>query len=69
MEQGSVGLLGTRAFFVPHFLILGNGLHSATITFQVPRDRFRQLLIREGRGCKDKRNSQSLYNYRCDKFI
>ena len=33
----------------------------ASMAFRVPKGRFGQLLIREGRGCKDKgRNSQDI---------
>ena len=31
-RQGSVGLLGTETFYVPHFFI-GNSLHSSPMTF------------------------------------
>ena len=30
--HGPMGLQGARAFCVPHFLFLGNGPHSATLT-------------------------------------
>ena len=32
-EQGPVGLLGTKAFLCPHFLFVGRGPHSASVTF------------------------------------
>ena len=42
-ERDPVGFLGTRAFLF--------GLHDLP---SVPKGRFKQLLIREGRGCRDK---------------
>ena len=32
-EQGPAGLLGTKAFLCPHFLFVGRGPHSASVTF------------------------------------
>ena len=53
-EQDPVGLLGTNAFLCSPFLVLRK---SASFSLHglpwVTRDRFRQLLIREERGCKD----------------
>ena len=53
MEQGPVGLLGTKAFCVPHFLDYRKqpsfSLHDLP---RVPMGRFKQLLIREGKGCE-----------------
>ena len=45
-----------KPFLVPHFLLVGNRLHSASMTFPEFRrkDGFKQLLITEGRGCRDK---------------
>ena len=54
-KQDPVGLLGTKAFLCPHFLITGSRLHSASMTFpEFQWGRFKQLLIREWRGCGDK---------------
>ena len=54
-EQGSVELLGTKAFLCPPFLVLRKWVWFSRYDLPwVPRDRFRQLLIEEGRGCKDK---------------
>ena len=49
------GSWAQRPFCVPHFLIIGNRLHSASMTFpEFQWGRFKQMLIREGRGCRDK---------------
>ena len=32
-KQDPVGLLGTQGFLCPHFLFLGNGPHSVSMTF------------------------------------
>ena len=54
-QQDPVGLLVTKAFCVPCFLFVGNRFHSASLTFsEFQRVRFKQLLIREGRGWGDK---------------
>ena len=38
----------------PHFLFVGNRLHSASLTFpEFQKGRFKQLLIREGRECRN----------------
>jgi len=54
-KQGSLGLLGTKAFLCPPLLVFriwaSFSLHDLPCA---PRGRFRQMLIREGRGCKDK---------------
>ena len=53
-EQVLVGLLGTKAFLGPHFMFLGNGPPSASLTSpESPNGRFKQLLIRGGRGARD----------------
>ena len=54
-EHGPLGLLGAEAFLCPHFLFLGHGPHSATMNFPefLRTGSDRQLLIREGRGCRD----------------
>ena len=49
MEQGPVGLLGTQPFCVPYFLFLGNKLQPPWLSLG-SKDRFRQLLIKKGRG-------------------
>ena len=46
-------------FFFPHFLIAGNELHSASMTFPEFQQlqqlgRFKKVLIREARGCRDR---------------
>ena len=51
--RGPVGLLGTKTFCVPHFSDYGKqpsfSLHDLP---WVPVGRVKQLLTREGRGCK-----------------
>ena len=48
------GFWAQKPFCVPHFLITGNRLHLTSMIFPwVPIDRFKQLLIREGRGCRE----------------
>lgn len=50
-----MGRLGTKAFLGPPFLITGNRLLLASMTFpEFQLGRFLQLLITEGRGCRDK---------------
>ena len=39
---------------VPAFLFVGDRLHSASLTFPELKGRFKQLLIRERRGCRNK---------------
>ena len=55
LEQDPVGLLGTKAFVCPPFLVFRK---EASFSLQdlpwVPKGRFKQWLIREGRGCGDK---------------
>ena len=65
-EQGPMGSLGTKPFCVPHFLDYRKqpsfSLHDLP---WFPRGIFKQLLVREGRGCKTwkkqtvKRNSSA----------
>ena len=53
IKLGSVGLLGAKTFCVPHFFDYRKqpsfSLHDLP---WVPMDRFKQLLIMEGKGCK-----------------
>ena len=43
-----------KPFCVPHFLFVGNRLHSASMTFPEFKGQFKQSLVREERGCRDK---------------
>ena len=50
-----------KPFCLLHLLIIGNWLHSASMVFAwVLMGRFKYLLIREGRGCRDKRGAAKL---------
>jgi len=55
------GSWAQKPFCVPHFQFVGNGPYSAAMAFpEFQGERFRQLLIREGRGCRDPgRSSQA----------
>ena len=49
------GSWAQKPFCVPHFLFVGNKLHPASLTFpEFQISRFKQLLIREGRECRNK---------------
>ena len=54
-RAGPCGAPGHKSLSVPPIsLITGNRLHSASKTFpELQWGRFKQLLIREGRGCRD----------------
>ena len=51
-EQDPVGLLGMEAFLCPHFLFEEIGFNLRDLPC-VPKGRFKPLLIKEGRRCKD----------------
>lgn len=54
-SRGPVGSWAYKPFFVPHFLFLGNfSLHGLP---WVQKGRFKQLLMRVGRGCGDLRGT------------
>ena len=54
-EQGPVGSWAQKPFHVPYFLLLGIERHSASMAFPVLQGgRFRLLLIREERECRDR---------------
>ena len=61
LSQGEMKPSGTlrgswakKPFCVPHFLCVGNRVHSAPMTFpEFQLVELKQLLIREGRGCRD----------------
>ena len=55
-KQGPGGLLGTSLSMCPIscFSGISFSLHELP---RVPKGRFRQLLIREGRGCRDRRGT------------
>jgi len=54
-KQDPVGVLqATDPFHVSHFLFVGNGLHSASLTLPEVQVRFKQLLIRKVKECRNK---------------
>ena len=56
-----MGLWSRDLFCVLHCLSVGYRLHSASLTFpEFQSCRFKQLLIREGRGYRNRRNNQRL---------
>lgn len=54
-RKDPVGLLGTKAFYVPHLWITGNRLLSVSKTSTEFNRRFKQLLIKEGVDARDLR--------------
>ena len=59
-RAGPVGLPGTKTFCVPHFFDYRNQpSFSHHDILWVPRDRFKQLLIRGRRGCKTRKKVKS----------
>ena len=63
-KQGPVGLLGAKAFPCPPFLAFRKWTSFSLQGLPwVPRGRFRQFLIREWRGCKDKRGTVKQQQY------
>ena len=56
-----MGLMGTEAFQGPLLLVAGSRLHSQHLPC-VPNGRFKQLLIREARGYRDKSREEQPRN-------
>ena len=59
LSSSQWGSWAQKPFCVPHFLMIGNRLHSASMTFpEFQWGRFKQMLIREG-GDAETREEQS----------